>query len=169
VRRFEKSARLSGCGTNGCLARWGNSRSPIPPPRARPVIQGVVENGYALIVFSSNTGTQPPPKNNDAQGRTGAGEPGSFNARGSGSGLRMAPQALPARWLTDEVTRLPTATSVAWVEAGGGLGIAEPQAFSPRLCRRVCRRGGSRRAEARRNRSPQYLRETMPRVPSLLE
>jgi hypothetical protein len=44
--------RVSGCGTNGCLARWGNSRSPtFPQPRARPVIQGVVDNGYALIVF----------------------------------------------------------------------------------------------------------------------
>jgi hypothetical protein len=46
--------------------------------------------------------------------------PGHFNARGFGSGIRMAPRALPARWLTDEVTRLPTATSAAWVEAGGG-------------------------------------------------
>src|SRR4029450_8009106 len=46
------SSRLSGCGTNGCLARLGNSRSPtFPQPRARPVIQGVVDNGYALIVF----------------------------------------------------------------------------------------------------------------------
>jgi hypothetical protein len=46
------SSRLSGCGTNGCLARWGDSRSPtFPQPRARPVIQGVVDNGYALIVF----------------------------------------------------------------------------------------------------------------------
>jgi hypothetical protein len=35
-------------GTNGRLARWGNSRPPISPPRARPVIQGAVENGCAL-------------------------------------------------------------------------------------------------------------------------
>src|SRR6266550_4967463 len=35
-------------GTNGRLARWGNSRPPISPPRARPVIQRAVENGCAL-------------------------------------------------------------------------------------------------------------------------
>src|SRR5262249_33257560 len=37
------------------------------------------------------------------------------------------------------------------------------RAFNLRSCRRVCRRGGSRRAEARRNRSPRCLRGTMPR------
>src|SRR5215475_11427663 len=31
----------------------------LPQPRARPVSQGVVDNGYALIVFGSNIGTQP--------------------------------------------------------------------------------------------------------------
>ena len=36
------------------------------------------------------------------------------------------------------------------------------QLFSLRLYRRVCRRLGSRRAEARRNRSPRCLRGTMP-------
>ena len=35
--------------------------------------------------------------------------------------------------------------------------------FSLHLCRRVCRQSGSRRAEARRNRSPRCLRGTMPR------
>ncbi len=50
-----------------------------------------------------------------------------------------------------------------------GQAFAEREVFSLRSCRRACRRVGSRRAEARRNRSPQCLRETMPRVPSLLE
>jgi len=45
---------LSSPGTNGPLARWGNSRPPTSPlPCARPVIQGVVENGYALVYFGS--------------------------------------------------------------------------------------------------------------------
>jgi hypothetical protein len=37
------------------------------------------------------------------------------------------------------------------------------------LCRWVCRRVGSRCAEARRNRSPRYLRGTKPRAPNLHE
>jgi hypothetical protein len=37
-------------GTDGHLARWEGSRSPIPPPRARPVIQGAVANGCALVI-----------------------------------------------------------------------------------------------------------------------
>jgi hypothetical protein len=41
--------------------------------------------------------------------------------------------------------------------------------FSPRSCRRVCPRVGSRRAEARRNRSPRCLRGTIPRAPYLPE
>jgi hypothetical protein len=51
-------------GTNGRLARWGNSRPPISPPRARPVIQGAVENGCALafsagalVNFPAHVGT----------------------------------------------------------------------------------------------------------------
>jgi hypothetical protein len=37
-------------GTNWRRARWGHSRPPTsPPPRARSVTQGVVENGYALV------------------------------------------------------------------------------------------------------------------------
>jgi hypothetical protein len=39
--------------------------------------------------------------------------------------------------------------------------------FSLRSCRRVCRRAGSRRAEARRNRSPRCLRGTLPRAQCL--
>src|SRR5207244_554511 len=41
--------------------------------------------------------------------------------------------------------------------------------FSPHLCTRVCRQLGSRRAEARKNRSPRCLRGTIPRAPHLLE
>jgi len=41
--------------------------------------------------------------------------------------------------------------------------------FSLRSCRRVYRRAGSRRAEARRNRSPRRLRGTKPRAPYLPE
>ena len=51
-------------GTNGRLARWGNSRPPISPPRARSVIQGAVENGCALafsagalVNFPAHVGT----------------------------------------------------------------------------------------------------------------
>src|SRR5215471_2709618 len=47
--------------------------------------------------------------------------------------------------------------------------VAAADLFSLRLCRRVCRRVGSRRAEARRNRSPRCLRGTMPRAPYLPE
>src|SRR6516162_3343127 len=42
-----------------------------------------------------------------------------------------------------------------------GQAFAEREVFSLRSCRRVCRRVGSRRAEARRNRSPRCLRGTM--------
>ena len=41
--------------------------------------------------------------------------------------------------------------------------------FSLRSCSWVCRQSGSRRAEARRNRSPRCLRGTMPRAPYLPE
>src|SRR6516164_9453451 len=41
--------------------------------------------------------------------------------------------------------------------------------FSVRSRRRVCRRVGSRRAEAQRNRSPRCLRGTKPHVPNLPE
>src|SRR5262245_30072861 len=41
--------------------------------------------------------------------------------------------------------------------------------FSIRSCSWVCRQSGSRRAEARRNRSPRCLRGTMPRAPYLPE
>src|SRR5262249_60274836 len=51
----------------------------------------------------------------------------------------------------------------------GGLGTAERDVFSLRSGRRVFRRAGSPRAEARRNRSPRCLRGTMSRVPSLPE
>jgi hypothetical protein len=43
--------------------------------------------------------------------------------------------------------------------------LAAADLFSLRLCRQVCRRVRSRRAEARRNQSPRYLRGTMPRAP----
>ena len=47
--RSKQSARLIALvGNEWRLARWGNSRPPISPPRARPVIQGAVENGCAL-------------------------------------------------------------------------------------------------------------------------
>src|SRR6266496_2379834 len=88
IRSQPRGSRLASSpllGTNGRLARWGNSRPPISPPRARPVIQGAVENGCALafsagalVNFPAPVGTitlcsqfeaqQPPPKNNHAQG-----------------------------------------------------------------------------------------------------
>ena len=49
--------------------------------------------------------------------------------------------------------------ALSWF-AGAGI-------FTLRSCRRVCRRAGSRRAEARRNLSPRCLRGTKPRAPSL--
>src|SRR6266566_259660 len=67
IRSQPRGSRLASSpllGTNGRLARWGNSRPPISPPRARPVIQGAVENGCALafstgalVNFPAHVGT----------------------------------------------------------------------------------------------------------------
>jgi hypothetical protein len=46
-------------GTNWRRARWGHSRPPTPPPRARSVTQGVVENGYALSCPKSCRAARP--------------------------------------------------------------------------------------------------------------
>src|SRR5262249_59102565 len=48
-------------------------------------------------------------------------------------------------------------------------GTSSTVLFSLRSCRRVCRRVGSRRAEARRNRSLRCLRGTILRAPHLPE
>src|SRR5205807_6053469 len=41
VSRLFLMPKLSG--TNGCLVRWEAAGRPFPPPRARPVIYGVVD------------------------------------------------------------------------------------------------------------------------------
>jgi hypothetical protein len=57
-REIHLPSRPQSPGTNRRLGRWESSRSPIPPPRARPVTQGVAENGCALT-FSANALSEP--------------------------------------------------------------------------------------------------------------
>jgi hypothetical protein len=78
-------------GTNGRLARWGNSRPPISPPRARPVIQGAVENGCALAFSAGALVNFPAPSEPShfvpsCRGAAAALQPGEWRRRAPDQG-----------------------------------------------------------------------------------
>jgi hypothetical protein len=102
----------------------------------------------AAVVVPPDTATAPATELNNREGRL-VEVAGSPSSHCTGTTLSRTPQPRRSR------------------AARAGLGRWE--VFNLRSCRRVCRRLGSRRAEAQRNRSPRCLRGTMPRAQYLPE